>query len=155
MKLLSREVDLERLQSNDVEQYWKKKEDDIGEKIEGRMLAELIDGFQDFSGTVLGILFYTESTFYFQSFPKKSPLLSLLRPGEPLRRDKLLNFCIPWSDVKKIDFPPEKNSFLSFLLPQNYRISIDCLYNGNRENLRITMQSRKDRDKLIGFYKKI
>ena len=146
---------MERLHSNDVEQYWKKKEEDIGEKIRGRMLAELIDGFQDFSGSILGILFYTKSVFYFQAFPRKSPLLSLLKPGEPLRRDKLLNFCIPWSDVKKIYFPPGKNSILSFLLPQNYRIFIDYIYNGNRNNLRISMQSREDGDKLIGFYKKI
>jgi hypothetical protein len=42
MKLLSREVELERLFEKDIEQYWEKKEDDIGEKIRGRMLAEFI-----------------------------------------------------------------------------------------------------------------
>ncbi|MCJ7657253.1 MAG: hypothetical protein MUO55_05690 [Candidatus Atribacteria bacterium] len=146
---------MERLPEKDSEQYWKKKEDDIGEKIRGRMLAEFIDGYQNFSGPILGILFYTESAFYFQTFPKKNWFLPLLKPGESLCRDKLLNFCIPWSNVKKIDFPPRKNPFLGLFLSQEYRIFIDYQNNGNRTNLAITMQSREDRDKLIGFYKKM
>jgi hypothetical protein len=150
-----REVDLERLPEKDSEQYWKKKEDDIGEKIKGRMIAEFIDGYQNFSGPILGILFYTESAFYFQTFPKKNWFLPLLKPGGSLCRDKLLNFCIPWSNVKKIDFPPRKNPFLRLFLPQEYRIFIDYQNNGNRTNLAITMQSREDRDKLIEFYKKM
>ena len=146
---------MERLPEKDSEQYWKKKEDDIGEKISGRMLAEFIDGYQNFSGPILGILFYTESAFYFQTFPKKNWFLPLLKPGESLCRDKLLNFCIPWSNVKKIDFLPRKNPFLGLFLPQEYRIFIDYQNNGNRTNLAITMQSREDRDKLIEFYKKM
>ena len=146
---------MERLPEKDSEQYWKRKEDDIGEKIRGRMLAEFIDGYQNFSGPILGILFYTESAFYFQTFPKKNWFLPLLKPGESLCRDKLLNFCIPWSNVKKIDFLPRKNPFLGLFLPQEYRIFIDYQNNGNRTNLAITMQSREDRDKLIEFYKKM
>ena len=146
---------MEKLPEKDSEQYWKRKEDDIGEKIRGRMLAEFIDGYQNFSGPILGILFYTESAFYFQTFPKKNWFLPLLKPGESLCRDKLLNFCIPWSNVKKIDFLPRKNPFLGLFLPQEYRIFIDYQNNGNRTNLAITMQSREDRDKLIEFYKKM
>jgi hypothetical protein len=101
------------------------------------------------------MLFYTESAFYFQTFPKKNWFLPLLKSGESLCRDKLLNFCIPWSNVKKIDFSPRKNPFLGLFLPQDYRIFIDYQNNGNRTNLVITMQSREDRDKLIEFYKKM
>jgi len=146
---------LERLPEKDSEQYWKKKEDDIGEKIRGKMLAEFIDGYQNFSGPILGILFYTGSAFYFQTFPRENWFFSLLKPGESLRRDKLLNFCIPWSNVEKIDFPPRRNSFFGLFLSQEYRIFIDYQNNGNRTNLAITLQSREDRDKLIEFYKKV
>jgi len=146
---------LERLPERDSEQYWKKKEDDIGDKIRGRMLAEFIGGYQNFSGPILGILFYTESAFYFQTFPRENWFLSLLKPGESLHQNKLLNFCISWSNVKKIDFPPMKNPFLRLFLPQEYRIFIDYQNNENRTNLAITMQSREDRDKLIEFYKKM
>lgn len=146
---------MERLPEKDSEQYWKKKEDDIGEKIRGRMLAEFIDGNQNFSGPILGILFYTERAFYFQTFPKENWFLSMLKPGESLRQNKLLNFCIPWSNVKKIDFPSGKNPFLRLFLPQEFRIFINYQNNGNRTNLAITMQNREDRDKLIEFYRKV
>jgi len=146
---------LERLPEKDSEQYWKKKEDDIGEKIRGKMLAEFIDGYKNFSGPILGILFYTGSAFCFQTFPRENWFFSLLKPGESLRRDKLLNFCIPWSNVEKIDFPPRRNSFFGLFLSQEYRIFIDYQNNGNRTNLAITLQSREDRDKLIEFYKKV
>ena len=139
----------------DSEQYWKKKEDDIGDKIRGRMLVEFIGGYQNFSGPILGILFYTKNAFYFQTFPKTNWFFTLLKPGESLRQDKLLNFCIPWSNVKKMDFLPRKSSFLGLFLPQEYRIFIDYQENENRTNLAITMQSREDRDKLIEFYKKM
>lgn len=146
---------MERLPEKDSEQYWKKKEDDIGEKIRGKMLAEFIDGYKNFSGPILGILFYNGSAFYFQTFPRENWFFSLLKPGESLRRDKLLNFCIPWSNVEKIDFPPRRNSFFGLFLSQEYRIFIDYQNNGNRTNLAITLQSREDRDKLIEFYKKV
>ena len=146
---------MERLPEKDSEQYWKKKEDDIGEKIRGKMLAEFIDGYKNFSGPILGILFYTGSAFCFQTFPRENWFFSLLKPGESLRRDKLLNFCIPWSNVEKIDFPPRRNSFFGLFLSQEYRIFIDYQNNGNRTNLAITLQSREDRDKLIEFYKKV
>ena len=146
---------MERLPEKDSEQYWKKKEDDIGEKIRGKMLAEFIDGYKNFSGPILGILFYTGSAFCFQTFPRENWFFPLLKPGESLRRDKLLNFCIPWSNVEKIDFPPRRNSFFGLFLSQEYRIFIDYQNNGNRTNLAITLQSREDRDKLIEFYKKV
>jgi len=146
---------LERFYEKDVEQYWKKKEDDIGEKIRGRMLIEYIKGYQNYSVPVLGILFYTESVFCFQTFPRKSWILSLLKPGEPQQQGELLNFCISWSNVKKIDFPLRKNLFLGFFLPQNFPVYIKYQNNENRTSLDITMHSQKDRDKLIEFYKKV
>ena len=146
---------MKRLPERDNEQYWKKKEDEIGDKIIGRMLTEFIGGYQNFSGPILGILFYTEKAFYFQTFPKESWYLSMLKPGGSLHQNKLLHFCIPWSNVKKINFPPKKNPFLGFFLPQEYPIFIDYQNNGNRTNLVITMKSREDRDKLFEFYQKI
>ena len=146
---------MKRLPERDHEQYWKKKEDEIGDKIIGRMLAEFIGGYQNFSGPILGILFYTEKAFYFQTFPKRNWYLSMLKPEGSLHQNKLLNFCIPWSNVKKINFPPRKNPFLGLFLPQEYRIFIDYQNNGNRTNLAITMQSREDRDKLFEFYQKM
>jgi len=48
-----REVILKRVPEKDVEQFWKKKEEDIGEKIKGRSMAQFIGGYQNFSGPIL------------------------------------------------------------------------------------------------------
>lgn len=148
-----KEVDLERFPENDIEEYWKKKEEDIGDKIKAKMLAEYIRGYQNISGPILGILFYTKSAFYFQTFPRENWLIPWLKPGKSQGyTNKLLYFCIPWSNVKKIDFPPSKNTFLGLFLPQEYPIFIGYQNNENRTNLVMMMKSREDRDKLIEFY---
>jgi len=63
---------LKRVNEKDAEQFWKKKEEDIREKIEGKSMAKFISGYQDFSGPIWGILFYTESAFIFRLFPGKT-----------------------------------------------------------------------------------
>ncbi len=137
----------------DVEQFWKKKEEDIGEKIEGKSMAEFINGYQNFSGPILGILFYTESAFYFQTFPRQNFLFSFLRAGLPERKENQLNFRILWSDVEKINIPPRKYPFLALFSPPDYRIFIDYQSNGQKMTLALTMHCPEDCSRLIDFYK--
>ena len=144
---------MKRLPKKDVEQFWKKKEEDIGEKIKGRSMAEFIGGYQNFSGPILGILFYTESSFYFQTFPRRNLLFSFMRAEQSEREENQLNFRILWSDVEKIDFPPMKHPFLAFLSPPDYRIFIDYQSNGQKMTLALTMHCQEDRSRLIDFYK--
>jgi hypothetical protein len=126
---------LKRVPEKDVEQFWKKKEEDIGEKIKGRSMAQFIDGYQNFSGPILGILF------------------SFMRAEQPEREENQLNFRILWSDVEKIDLPPRKHPFLALLSPPDYRIFIDYQSNGQKMTLALTMHCREDRSRLIDFYK--
>jgi hypothetical protein len=144
---------LKRLFKKDVEQFWKKKEEDIGEKIKGKSMAEFIGGFQNFSGPILGILFYTESAFYFQTFPRQNSLFSFMRAEQPEREENQLNFRILWSDVEKIDIPPRKYPFLAFLSPPDYRIFIEYQYNRQKKVLAFTMHCQEDRSRLIDCYK--
>jgi len=144
---------LKRVPQKDVEQFWKKKEEDIGEKIKGRSMAEFIGGYQNFSGPILGILFYTESAFYFQTFPRQSLLFSFIRAEQPEREENQLNFRILWSDVEKIDFPHRKYPFLALLSPPDYRIFIDYQSNGQKMTLTLTMHCLGDCSRLIDFYK--
>ena len=137
----------------DVEQFWKKKEEDIGEKIKGRSIAQFIGGYQNFSGPIWGILFYTESAFYFQTFPRRNLLFSFMRAEQPEREENQLNFRILWSDVEKIDLPPRKHSFLALLSPPDYRIFIDYQSNGQKMTLTLTMHCLEDCSRLIDFYK--
>ena len=144
---------MKRLPKKDVEQFWKKKEEEIGEKIKGRSIAEFIDGYQNFSGPILGILFYTESAFYFQTFPRQNLLFSFMRAEQPEREENQLIFRILWSDVEKIDVPPRKYPFLALLSSPDYRIFIDYQSNEQKMTLALTMHCREDRSKLIDFYK--
>jgi len=137
----------------DVEQFWRKKEEDIGEKIKGRSMAQFTGGYQNFSGPILGILFYTESAFYFQTFPRQNSLFSFLRAEQPEREENQLNFRILWSDVEKIDLPLRKHPFLALLSPADYRIFIDYQSNGQKMTLTLTMHSLEDYSRLIDFYK--
>ena len=144
---------MKKVPKKDVEQFWKKKEEDIGEKIKGKSMAEFIGGYQNFSGPILGILFYTESAFYFQTFPRQNWLFSFMRAEQPEREENQLNFRILWSDVEKIELPPRKHPFLALLSPQNYRIFIDYQSNGQKMTLTLTMHCLEDRSRLIDFYK--
>ncbi|MEA3421773.1 MAG: hypothetical protein U9Q97_08885, partial [Acidobacteriota bacterium] len=129
---------MKRLPEKDAEQFWKKKEKSIGEKIKGKSMAEFISGYQDFSGPIWGILFYTESAFYFQTFPRRNCLFSFMRERQPEREENQLNFRILWSDVEKIYLPPRKHLFLALLSPQDYRIFIDYQNNGQKMTLALT-----------------
>jgi len=144
---------LKRLPEKDAEQFWRKKEEDIGEKIKGKSMAEFISGYQDFSGPIWGILFYTESAFYFQTFPRRNLLFSFIRERQPKREEDQLNFHILWSDVKKIDIPPRKHPFLALLSPPDYRIFIDYQRNGQKMTLTLIMHSLENCSRLIDFYK--
>ena len=144
---------MKRVPEKDGEQFWKKKEEDIGEKIKGRSMAQFIGGYQNFSRPMLGILFYTESAFYFQTFPRQNLLFSFMRAEQPEREENQLNFRILWSDVEKIELPPRKHPFLALLSPQNYRIFIDYQSNGQKMTLTLTMHCLEDRSRLIDFYK--
>jgi len=146
---------LEGFSEKDIKQYWKKKEDNIGEKISGKMFVEITGDSQIISGPIFGILFYTNNSFYFNHFPRKNWWTSLLKSGAPLQQDKLLDFCISWSDITKIVFPSKKCFFLGLFLPQDFRVFIDYQVNGNKMNLTIIMHRQTDRNKLIKFYKKV
>lgn len=144
---------MKRLPKKDMEQFWEKKEEDIGEKIKGRSMAEFIGGYQNFSGPILGILFYTESSFYFQTFPRQNLLFSFMRTEQPAREGNQLNFRILWSEVERIDIPPRKYPFLALLSPPDYRIFIEYQYNRQKKILAFTMHCQEDRSRLIDFYK--
>lgn len=144
---------MKRSPEKDVEQFWKKKEEDIGEKIKGKSMAEFNGGYQNFSGPILGILFFTESAFYFQTFPRQKSLFSFMRAEQPEHEENQLNFCILWSEVEKIDIPPRKYPFLAFLSPPDYRIFIEYQSNRQKMTLALTMHCQEDRSRLVDFYK--
>lgn len=134
--------------------FWKKKEDEIGEKIKGKILAEFQSDKTGLSGPILGLLFYTKNAMYFQTFPRKNWLSSLFRPEESCNREKILNLTINWQEIRNINFLKTGNFLINMFLPNNFRILIDCQCNKNSEKLVFTLHCRKDGDELINFFVK-
>ena len=146
---------MKKISNQAIEKFWTEKEIEAGEKIKGKTIAEFIDGYRDFSGPILGLLFYTENALHFQTFPKENWFFSLVKPGVSQNHQKLLNFNILWVNVIEVDLPPKRNKFIELFLPQSYRIFIDYQQNKNKAKLVMNLQHQKDQNKLIEFYKKI
>ncbi len=93
-----------------IEEFWKKKEKEIQEKIIHKYMVQYLSGYRSFSGPLWGIFFFTKQAVYFQTFPKKN-WLSVIWNTETENSEKKspLNFRIPWNEITKITFPEERS----------------------------------------------
>jgi hypothetical protein len=138
----------------DVEKFWKEKEEELGEKIQGKDMSEYISGYQELKEKTWGLLYYTKSSFYFQTFPKRNWLSSLIGAGSSRVESsgEAFVFSIMWEKVKDITLPPKKKSLLSFLSPPDNRVFIRYQINTQDEILVLSMYSRNTRGKFLDCY---
>lgn len=136
----------------DVERFWEEKEQEIGEKIKGKDMSEYISGHPELKEKSWGLLYYTETTFYFQTFPRRNWLTSLMGGGKTEKTGDTKIFRILWEKVRKIVLPAKKNTFFAFLSPPDHRIFIKYQLNGQEDTLVFVMYSRDSRDKLLDCY---
>jgi len=64
----------------DKEDYWVRKEAEIGETVESKFYCTYLSGDWSVKGPLTGVLFFTKSTLYFQSFYASKSLASLFQP---------------------------------------------------------------------------
>lgn len=138
----------------DVEEFWKEKEQELGEEIKGKDMSEYISGYQGLQEKTWGLLYYTKSSFYFQTFPKKNWLTSLIGVGSGKAEStgNTFIFNIMWGKVKDIALPAKKNTLLSFLSPPDNRIFIRYKVDTQEETLTFAMYSRNNRKKFLECY---
>jgi len=128
-----------------VEQYWEEKEKEIQEKIIHKCLTEYLSGYQNISGPIWGLFFFTKQALYFQTFPKKSWYSSLIwqKENEDWSGD-YFHFHLPWKDIRKIIFPRKKSIIKKIFsspgsivrleyLSQNERYILDILFNSDED----------------------
>lgn len=138
----------------EVQKYWQEKEREIGEKIKGKDMSEYLSGYYGLTGRTWGLLYYTDTSFYFQTFPKKNWVTSLFRSGQNEYSGESINFKIPWSSVKEIYYPPKKNVFLSILSPPDYRVFIKYQLENKENTLVLIMYSRSNREDFLNCFKR-
>jgi hypothetical protein len=79
----------------DVEQYWRSKEAALGEKITAKFNCKYLGGYPDIAGPLSGLIFFSESTFCFQSFFSPGFLASIVRFRDPVKAEEEQFFCQP------------------------------------------------------------
>lgn len=139
----------------DVEEFWGKKEQEIGEKIRGKDMSEYLCGYPDIKERSWGLLYYTESSFYFQTFPRKNWFTSLLGGGQTENTGQTFHFRVPWDTVTGIILPPKKNALLAFFSPPDYRVFIEYRIGDREETLVFMMYSHENRERFIKWYHQI
>ncbi len=138
----------------DVVKYWQEKEKEIGEEIRGKDMSEYLGGYNDLEQKTWGLLYFTDTSFYFQTFPKKSWWSSLLGGGQNENIGEAMKFQILWDSVKEINLPSKKKSFLSILSPPDYRIFIRYQQDHKDKTLILTIYSRSTQEKFLECYQK-
>ena len=136
----------------DAEKYWKEKEREIGEEIKGRDICEYISGYQGITERIWGLLYYTESSFYFQIFPRKNWYTSLIGSGKTEDSVATMNFRILWEEIKVVNLPPKRNFFFNFFSPVDYRVFIKYRINNQEDTLILMMCSSEHRNHFIDCY---
>ncbi len=128
-----------------IEQFWEEKEKEIGEKIIYKCLIEYLSGYQNFSGPIWGLFFYTKEALYFQTFPKKSWYSSLFwTKKEEDWGSGYFNFRIPWQDIQQITFPEKKSLIQRIFSSASIRIKLEYLYQNKSLVLNLIFNSERD-----------
>ncbi len=151
---LTKEGKLTTNKQKDVEEFWKEKEQELGEEIKGKDMSEYISGYRGLKEKTWGLLYYTKSSFYFQTFPKKNWLTSLMGVGGGKVENSADTFIfnIIWEKVKEITLPAKKNLILSFLSPPDNLVFIRYQIDSQEEILTLAMYSRNSRKKFLECY---
>jgi len=125
----------------DREDYWVGKEAEIGETVEAKFYCTYLSGDWPVNGPLTGVLFFSQSTLYFQSFHASKSLANLIQPRRQEKITESHTFNLP---LEKLDctyddspqtlmrrlFAAPEQSFVIHLTDgerdaKSYRFSID------------------------------
>lgn len=134
--------------------FWQQIEKEIGEEILGKEMCEYRSGYSDLEPRTWGLLYFTDSSLYFQTFPKKSFWSSLLGGSQSEFRGEARRFQICWDSVKEIKLPSHNKSFLSKLLLPDYQVSIKFQQDGIEKILILLIYSHSTRENIVQCFQK-
>ncbi len=138
----------------EAKRYWQEKEKEIGEEIIGKEMCEYLSGYDDLEPRTWGLLYYSETSFYFQVFPKKSFWSSLLGSSQDENRGETRLFQIPWSSIKEIQLPTRKKSVFSIFSLPDYRVLIKYEGDNKERILVLLIYTQTTQEKFLECFQK-
>ena len=141
------------------EDYWVRKEAEIGETIGARFYCTYLGGHWPVKGPLTGVLFFSQSTLYFQSYHSSKSLASLFQPRRQDEITETHSFNLPLENLRctfddspqtlwsRLFGPPEQHFVIHLKGTErdsrNYRFSVDrkklktivSLINSNRSGV--------------------
>ncbi|MCP4629499.1 MAG: hypothetical protein GY850_39245 [bacterium] len=116
----------------DRENYWVRKAAEIGETIEAKFYCTYLSGDWSVKGPLTGVLFFSKSTLYFQSFHSSKSLSTLFQ----LRREDGISeshtFQMPLKDIR-CTFNESSKNFWSSLFAEPEQPFVIHLTDAERE----------------------
>ena len=138
----------------EAKKFWQQLEKEIGEEILGKEMCEYRSGYSDLEPRTWGLLYFTASSLYFQTFPKKTFWSSLMGGSQSEQSGEVRRFQIFWDSIKEIKLPSPKKSFLSKLLLPDYQVSIRFQQNGGEKILILLIYSPSTRESMVECFQK-
>lgn len=134
-------------QNEEVQEFWKNTEEEIGEKVLDKALARCISGCNEKNPTleVWGLIYYTETTIFFKHFTQSNWLLNIIRMNKKKGGDKEFLLRIPRDAVTELVFVDFQNLWQRMFskdLPHLYLKYNDAV-RGEVE-LRLMVEKRKE-----------
>jgi hypothetical protein len=83
----------------DRQDYWVRKEVEIGETVEAKFYCTYLSGDWPVKGPLTGVLFFSKSTLYFQSFYASKSLASLFQPRRQENITESHTFNLPLENL--------------------------------------------------------
>jgi len=132
----------------DVEQYWRNKEAALGEKIIAKFNCKYLGGYPDIAGPLSGLIFFSESTFCFQSFFSPGFLASIVRFGNQLKAEEEQFFCQALKNLtfefepsgdnlwNKLFAPPEQIFLIRVAKEKNQTAAAICRFKAMRHDVK-------------------
>ncbi len=84
----------------DREDYWFCKEAEIGETVDAKFYCTYLRGDWPVKGPLTGVLYFSQTTLFFQSFYSPKSLASMLLPRRPEDHAESHAFQVPLKDVR-------------------------------------------------------
>jgi hypothetical protein len=103
----------------DKEDYWVRKEAEIGETVEAKFYCTYLSGDWPVKGPLTGVLFFSKSTLYFQSFYASKSLASLFQLRRQEGHSESHAFQMPLEDLRcSFDESPKNLWIRLFAAPE-------------------------------------
>ncbi len=137
---------------DEVEEYWKRKEEELNEKIIEKFLCRYLRGYRNFATPTWGLMYYTERALYFESVPRtKNWFENMITKTNSIYTQKEDKFRVraTWEEIESLELSPKESWFKRTFLSSDRKLELKTC----SEN--ITLIVNDEVESLINFYETI